>query len=732
MKKSKKKKSLQSLDDSYLNAIMPKSAPIEELTTPPTTTGEDILGQDAIKPQTVENQTIQESSADDGIDPVWHEKELIVAPDAMSVTLKIDGGPAISTYQINHALEDFGVTHGIDWQKLAEAEEISKHAGTAEIIVALGTPAETKRTVKFLPVQKVQFESAITWMVDGIQVDFDRLAAIYEEQNIADLDRDAPSVIAVFPGEPLVQIKENTQAKSGKNVFGVETQALEDQVPQMGNNVHLNKETNVLESMIFGYLLIDSETISVLPPVWVTADHHKAYFIDLPQLGPPKLPTSANLRIILIKNKFAEQCKRQQVIDAVCDKLAEGKKLKNRYVLIAEAIPPKPGNDAEIDLCFDEVKKAGKERNDGSFDLRERNAVVSIQENDLVAVKTKATEGIDGCDVFGGKIKAKNGNDLNIITDQGVRVEKQDDKTFYFAKKAGNVKFKNNKLIIADIFKINGDVDYNTGNIDVNSDLLINGSVLPGFSIKAQGNISIEGCIENGATVFAEEDMTVRKGILGEETRAIVLGNLRTDFIQDAEVIVKGEVTIGSYLYNTVLRANGGVSILKGQGRKSGRGVGGITCSSTDINLSTAGNASNLHTVLAIQPNPEFCRQLAKIAERRQLCEQGISKISRTIPIDNFEPDQIKTKLAKLPPTQRETVIKLLTNLNKLIKQQKLLKSKSQELKEEIDQALQESKIRITSEIFRGCEIQIGAKKILLDEDMGPAIFQLKNGKIDH
>ncbi len=731
MKKSKKKKNLQSLDDAYLNAIMPKSAPIEELATPQTTTGEDVLGQ-KFKPQTVENQTIQESPADDEIDPVWHEKELIVAPDAMSVTLKIDGGPAISTYQINHALADCGVTHGIDWQKLAEAERISKYAGMAEIIVALGTPAETKRTVKILPVQKVQFESATTWMVDGMQIDFDRLGAIYEEQNIANLDRDAPTVIAVFPGEPLVQIKENTQAKSGKNVFGVETQALEDQVPQMGNNVRLNKEKNVIESMIFGYLLIDSETISVLPPVWVTADHHKAYFIDLPQLGPPKLPTSVNLRIILIKNKFAEQCKRKQVIDAVCDKLAEGKKLKNRHVLIAEAIPPKPGNDAQIGLCFDEVKKAGIERNDGSFDLRERNVVVSIQENDLVAVKTKATGGIDGCDIFGGKIKAKNGNDLNIITDQGVRVEKQDDKTLYFAKKAGNVKFKNNKLIIADIFKINGDVDYNTGNIDVNSDLLVKGSVLPGFSIKAQGNISIEGCIENGATVFAEGDMIVRKGILGEETRAIVLGNLRTDFIQDAEVIVRGEVTIGSYLYNTILRANGSVSILKGQGRKSGRVIGGITCSSADINLSTAGNASNLHTVLAIQPNPEICRQLAKVAESCQLCEQGISKITRTIPIDNFEPDQIKAKLAKLPPTQRETVIKLLTNLNKLIKQQKLLKSKSQELKEEIDQALQESKIRITSEIFMGCEIQIGTKKVLLNEDMGPAIFQLENGKIDH
>jgi len=564
------------------------------------------------------------------------------------------------------------------------------------------------------------------------QIDFDHLATLYEQKQLSFLDEDVPNARAVNPGDILVKVEINEGAKSGKNIFGKEIAPGETPLPELGENVRFNDAKKCIESRIFGYLLIDSNTISVLPPVWYSDDKMQAYYINLPQFAPQKLPTSAHLRLILIKSGIVEECKRKQVIDAICKKLSEGKKLKKRYVLIAAAIPPKPGEDAHLDLCFDNEKKAGTERDDGSLDLRERNVVVSVQEGSRIAVKTKASAGIDGYDIFGKKIRAKSGNDLNIAVGDRIRVEKNEDTIVYFAKKSGNVKFKNNKLVISDIHKISGDVDYNSGNVDVNTDLLINGSVLPGFSVKSKGNISIEGSIDNGATVFAEGDISVNKGILGENTKIIVLGDLHTAFIQDAEVIVRGDVTISSYLYNSMLRANGSISILKAQGRKSGRAVGGVSCSSTDINLSTAGNVSNQHTVLAIQPDPETCRELTKLDESCQFCEQNISKITRTLPFDTFETARIKEKLAGLPPTQRETVVRLLTNLNKLIKQQKILKAKKQEIKDKMDKTLLAAKIRITSEIFMGCEIQIGDKKLLLDKDMGPAIFQLENGIITH
>ncbi|NOX26379.1 MAG: DUF342 domain-containing protein [Deltaproteobacteria bacterium] len=706
MKIAKKKKSVQSLDNAYLDAVLPQDKP----TPPPPPLAEEASGQ---------------------ADPVWQDKKLLVAPDSMSVTLKIGGGSGISTYQLNHALTELGVKYGIDWAKLAEAEQISKFGGVAEIVVAKGTPPGSKRVVKFIAVKKVQVDSEISWLVDGVQIDFARLTVLYKQKDLARLDQDTPRVKAVLPGEVLVRLEENSGAKKGRDIFGVEVGPKEDLLPEIGEYVHLNDKAGTIESRIFGYLFIDANTISVLPPLWVTEDRLQAYFINLPQLGQSKLPTNAHLRNLLIISRVVEQCKRKKVIDIICQKLAAGKRLR-RAVLIARAIPPKPGKDAAISLYFDDEKRAGTPRGDGSLDLRERNVVASIQEGTKIAVKTKAGKGIDGCDIFGGKIKAADGRELNILVDNGIRVEKGENSITYFAQKSGNVKFKNNRLIIADIYNISGDVDYNTGNIDINTDLLVKGSVLPGFRVRTRGSATFEGSIDNGATLFIEGDMVVNKGIMGEDTRIIVLGDLHSPFIQDAEVIVRGETIIGSYLYNSMLRANGGISILKVQGRKSGRAVGGVTCSSTSINLSTAGNNSNLHTVLAIQADPEISCQLTKVQETRQLCKQNISKITRALPFDTFEPAIIKNNLAKLPPSRRLDIIKLLTNLNKLIKQQKLLKAKQQEIKAEIDRALEAAKIRITSGIFLGCEIQIGDKKLLLNEDLGPAIFQLENGRIVH
>ncbi len=512
-------------------------------------------------------------------DMVWQDKEFSVATDAMSVTLKLNGGPAISTYQINHALKDLGVKNGIDWQELAKAEQISKFGGTAEIIVARGTAPGVKKKVKYLPVKKVQVDSEMAWVLGGAQIDFDYLATVYERQELASLDNNPPWVIAVTPGEPIVKIEINEKAENGCDIFGTELLPIEDPNPEIGENVSYNQETKTINANIFGYLHISSDTLSVLPPIWLTEDRQRAYFIDLPQLGHHKIPTSSNLKNLLIITGLVEQCKHNKLIDRMCQNLAQGKKLKTRYVLIAEAIQPQTGKDAQIKLCFDDEIKAGMIRSDGSLDLRERNAVVSIKAGDQIAVKIKASKGIDGIDILGNKIRAKDGQDLNIITDALVRAEKKKDKIIYFAKKSGNVKFRNNKLTITDIYKVHGDVDYKSGNININTDLQITGSVLPGFSVKAKGSIDIQGAIENGANVFAEGDVSVKKGIMGEETKVIVLGNLHTAFIQDAQVIVRGETIIASYTYNSMLRTNGSISILKAQGRKSGRAVGGITCS---------------------------------------------------------------------------------------------------------------------------------------------------------
>ncbi len=284
--------------------------------------------------------------------------------------------------------------------------------------------------------------------------------------------------------------------------------------------------------------------------------------------------------------------------------------------------------------------------------------------------------------------------------------------------------------MVVDVMQIKGDVDYETGNLNVNSDLEIGGSVLPGFSVRAKGSVYINGAVENGATVVAGGELMVVKGIMGENTRVACMGDLQTGFIQDAEVLAKGNVVINSYLYNARLRAAGKVTVLKGQGRRSGRIVGGVCCASRAIRTCYAGSPSSSGTVLSIQPDPELGGRLKAVDSELEACTRKLSRISRTLPFDNFEPERVRAYIESVPAAQRQGVMRLLASFSKMIKQQKELRARREKLAERAEFALRHGVIRISHTIHQGCEIEFGKARLLVQNDHDAAAFIYKKGKI--
>ncbi len=80
------------------------------------------------------------------------------------------------------------------------------------------------------------------------------------------------------------------------------------------------------------------------------------------------------------------------------------------------------------------------------------------------------------------------------------------------------MKISNNKFWVEDELKIDGDVNYSTGNINYISNVVISGNVLSGFNVKSSKNITIKGFVEDGAIITAEGDIEIHNGIIGENT----------------------------------------------------------------------------------------------------------------------------------------------------------------------------------------------------------------------
>ncbi|RJX25966.1 MAG: DUF342 domain-containing protein [Desulfurivibrio sp.] len=710
-----RKKTFESLEDAYLKALDLDEKPGEEQGAPSAQEPRDLKATLDTALQTIK---------------AWQGKELLVSSDRMSVTLGLNGGEPISAEQIKLALAQAGIIHGISPGALEKVAAISRIGlETGNFLIAAGTPPQIKRRIIF-PFLQNRPEAGHNPQQVAEELHCAGLQQLFAAPDLLTLHAAEVMVKAVNAGELLAEVKENPNAQPGRDVFGQEIECIADPLPKTGDNVKFDVNTWGYQATAYGYLLIDQDTLSVLPPLWITAEQAAAYYLFLPQLAPSRYPTTIEVKEMLLRAGIHEKCIDQAAIDDLVAQLAAGL-TPAPTVKLAETVQPRPGLAAAFALALDAEKKAGTLRRNGSLDLRERNAVVSVPAGTLIAEKRLATRGVEGRTLFGKPIKAVPGVDRKISVGQGVKVEEKVDVIRYFAEKNGNVKFSRNTLSVQDIFEMPGDVDYHTGNINVKTDLLIKGSVLSGFTVRSEGDIAIMGAIENGANVIAMGNLTVDKGIIGANTRVVSRGNLRTGYIQDAEVIVKGDVIIGSYLFNSMLIASGSITVLREQGqKKSGRAVGGVICAGKGIRLSTIGSPGKPGTVIAVRTDPEIAAGLKKLEEELQACTRNITKISRSLPFDSFDAGQIKAALARIPAAKRDDLVILLTNLNKLIKHRKALSDAVEQLRSRIDLALQNARIEVAQEIFQGSEIHIGGQQFIIPQDMGASLFKLHDGKI--
>ncbi len=73
-----------------------------------------------------------------------------------------------------------------------------------------------------------------------------------------------------------------------------------------------------------------------------------------------------------------------------------------------------------------------------------------------------------------------------------------------YANVNGQVSIIDNRIHVLDVYEVNESISMKIGNIDFPGKIVIRGDVPTGFTIKAEGDISIFGLVE-AATIIARE-----------------------------------------------------------------------------------------------------------------------------------------------------------------------------------------------------------------------------------
>lgn len=328
-----------------------------------------------------------------------------------------------------------------------------------------------------------------------------------------------------------------------------------------------------------------------------------------------------------IRLKIEEMNVRYGVKDEVINKIAENK-IYFKIIEIAKGKEAVNGKDGSVKNLYSKTRNKINIKEDvqGNVNYKELNMIQSIHKGDVICQITPPTLSVNGVSVTGEPIKGKDGKPPHIPA--GKNTVLSEDKTKLLADIDGEVVYEGNKFNVKNLLTINHDVDNSIGNIDFTGDILIKGDVREGYSVKAEGDVTIFGTVE-GATVIAGGDLTIERGMTGGNKGVIeTQGILKCRYLENCRVYAKGGIEAEQIMYSALSTDDS--IIIKG---RKGSVTGGKLIAGRSIEAVSIGTPlnGNLRTEIVLGAVPELIMEEKRIQTHLDDIQDNIFKMAQDI-----------------------------------------------------------------------------------------------------
>ncbi|MGN1147467.1 MAG: FapA family protein [Lachnospiraceae bacterium] len=375
-------------------------------------------------------------------------------------------------------------------------------------------------------------------------------------------------------------------------------------------------------------------------------------------------------------------------------------------IIVAEGKPARQGTDASIEYFFNtDLKARPTVMEDGSVDFFHLNTINHCEIGDVLARLIPADPGEDGMNIQGTRIKPRNVK--NAALKFGNNIELSEDKTVLTSKVNGHVTLVEDRVFVSDVLQLEN-VDISTGNIEYVGSVEIKGNVQSNFSVKAGGNIIVNGLVE-GAYLEAGGDIVITRGMTGMSKGELKAeGNIVAKFLESTKASAGGYITAESILHSTVM-AGGDITV---DGRK-GFISGGRVCATNLIQVKTLGSPMGTSTVIEVGADP-----VVKI--RFQQMQKEVAELNKVI--KSLEPiiaSYVQKRKQGVQLSQEQ--LKYLTSILKL-REQKMPElekaTKEMETLQEVIEQQSQAQVVVKGEVFPGVKIAIGDVSMVVQSSM--------------
>lgn len=335
----------------------------------------------------------------------------------------------------------------------------------------------------------------------------------------------------------------------------------------------------------------EEEKIEEIKPfcnAYMSTNGMAAWLLLIAPSNPEDRVDKRTIEAVLAENK---------IVFGIDPKIVEYVAEENPYfalIPVAGGTPVQPGENGRIIEHFQrQIEASVKVDSDGIADYRAINYIQSVKEDDVICDIVPPKPGVAGMRVDGAVAEPAPVKSAIVPAGKHTKISEEGDKLL--AAKTGHVEYDGSKFFIKVLLDVPGNVDYGTGNLDYDGDIHIHGDVRATFSVKATGNIIIDGLVE-AANVEAGGDVLVSCGVLGDDNAQVICGgDLRAKYLESCTAYV-GKSVFADCIMSSQVYCDDTIEVLSGRGAI----IGGSLVAGNRIKSKAIGTDSGRKTELEL------------------------------------------------------------------------------------------------------------------------------------
>ncbi|MFB6346527.1 MAG: FapA family protein [bacterium] len=404
-------------------------------------------------------------------------------------------------------------------------------------------------------------------------------------------------------------------------------------------------------------------------------------------------------------------------------------------VLIAEGSQPQDGEDGSIEFNVDLPPKekadlTGREYEEpdetddeeDQVDHRRGEEVISAKENQVLAELSPPTEGTPGVTVYGEEIPCEPGEGLDVQVGENVR--RSGDQTQLIAETDGRVLVKKGKLALEPVFIVNGDLDYETGNVEFDGVVVVKGRILDGFKVEATERVEAEAA--GKCQIISEGDVYLKKGMAGkEEGRIQAKGDVFVKYLENTSVKCGGSVVVEQTIMHSEVDAAD--YVIADSGRK-GAILGGLVRAGEAISIKKLGSGMAPKTEVEVGIEPKVRDRVRELEDEIESQKSKFEKVRLGLQGLNQKIDEVGGK-EYLPEEKQEKHTRL-SNVAGAIKHKlEGLHGELEDLRNEI-QSSEGGTLYVEEDVFSGAKITVQTATLHVTNPDNHIRCILENGEV--